>query len=113
MSMKNYSKESPDTLAAWDNVQTKLMCCGTEGSDDWRQTGLAVPNSCCKNENTSIGSSCLTGYHNEGCLSKLKSIIQDKSTVLIGVGIGIAFIQILGIVLACLLAHTIKREDGK
>lgn len=24
MSMKNYSKDSPDTLAAWDNVQTKV-----------------------------------------------------------------------------------------
>jgi len=116
-SMTNYSRDSSEK-AAWDNVQSKLMCCGTDGIDDWRQNNPpSVPNSCCRDFNNnaaSSGSSCSSGsYYQNGCLGILKSKVREKSTILIGVGIGIAFIQILGIVLACLLAATIKREDGK
>lgn len=29
---------------AWDDVQSRLRCCGVDGKDDWRGN---IPNSCC------------------------------------------------------------------
>lgn len=46
-------------------------------------------------------------------MDKLKNRIDKNAVILIGVGIGIAFIQILGIVLACYLASTIRHERHK
>jgi CD63 antigen len=42
----------------------------------------------------------------------LKERVDGNATTLIGTGIGIAFIQILGIFLACWLSAAIRREDG-
>lgn len=72
------------------------MCCGTESSRDWIQSQILIPNSCCKNydANMKTHTTCVEGYHESGCLEKLKNKIQDQSTIIIGVGIGIAFIQV-------------------
>lgn len=40
---------------------------------------------------------------------KLEERIASNSVILIGVGIGVAFVQILGIVLACWLATAIRK----
>lgn len=42
---------------------------------------------------------------------KLKQRFGNNATVLITVGISVAFIQIIGIILACWLASSIRRED--
>lgn len=44
---------------------------------------------------------------------KLKEKVDENATILIGVGIGIAFLQILGIILALYLAKTIRQERVK
>lgn len=41
---------------------------------------------------------------------KLDERIGNNAVVLIGVGIGLAFIQILGIALACWLASAIRKD---
>lgn len=40
---------------------------------------------------------------------KLEERIGSNAVILIGVGIGVAFVQILGIVLACWLASMIRK----
>lgn len=52
-------------------------------------------------------------YFQVGCLIKLRERVDSNATVLIGVGIGLAFIQVLGIALACWLAATIRKERAK
>lgn len=49
----------------------------------------------------------------EGCLEKLKDHIERNAIALIGVGLGIAFIQILGIVLSCYLATKLQYDREK
>lgn len=44
---------------------------------------------------------------------KLTDRINGNAVVLIGVGIGVAFIQVLGIGLACWLASSIRKERAK
>lgn len=54
--------------------------------------------------------SCSFLFTQVGCLGKLKERIGSNASVLITVGITVAFIQLIGIVLACWLASSIKRE---
>lgn len=49
----------------------------------------------------------------DGCLIKLKERIESNAVILIGVGIGVAFIQLLGIALAIWLAQSIRKERAK
>lgn len=47
------------------------------------------------NNNNSLPSEgCGANFYEMGCLGKLKVKVEDKSVILIGVGIGIAFIQV-------------------
>lgn len=43
---------------------------------------------------------------------KLEERVGSNAVILIGVGIGLAFIQILGIALACWLASAIRNEKA-
>ncbi|XP_015177858.1 PREDICTED: CD63 antigen isoform X1 [Polistes dominula] len=111
-SMKNYTDEDK---FAWDNVQNKLMCCGVDGPNDWSSTnayiGTLPPSCCMKMQNPcAIGS---PDVNKDGCFEKLKMRVQKGATILIGVGIGIAFVEVAGIILACCLAMAIKRETDK
>ncbi|XP_012054698.1 PREDICTED: CD151 antigen [Atta cephalotes] len=115
MAMKNTLKESIKNYTetdrqAWDNIQKKLQCCGADGPRDWIDNPAGIPSSCC-NE-TMLVCQIVTA-NTEGCFRKLEMRVQNSATVLIGVGIGIAFVEIAGIVLACCLAAAIKKENDK
>ncbi|XP_018358143.1 PREDICTED: CD63 antigen isoform X2 [Trachymyrmex cornetzi] len=109
-SMKNYTETDKQ---AWDNVQKKLQCCGVDGARDWidnvNLVGV-IPPSCCDETMTICQ---VVTANKEGCFNKLEMRVQNSATVLIGVGIGIAFVEIAGIVLACCLAAAIKKESNK
>ncbi|KAH8358052.1 hypothetical protein KR084_001209 [Drosophila pseudotakahashii] len=115
------SSNSEDTMA-WDNIQQKLMCCGVDTPADWRiSANKTLPASCCQPQfidttEMHCKNSPALGkdkYFQDGCVGKLKNRIEKNAIILIGVGIGIAFIQILGIVLACYLANSIRTERAK
>ncbi|EGI68122.1 CD63 antigen [Acromyrmex echinatior] len=48
--------------------------------------------------------------YSEGCMMKLQSAIENNAMILGGVGIGVALIQLIGVVFACCLARSIRRE---
>ncbi|EGI68525.1 CD63 antigen [Acromyrmex echinatior] len=81
-SMKNYTESDKQ---AWNNIQKKLQCCGVDGPRDW-----IIPSSCC-DETLSICQ--IVTANTEGCFSKLEMRVQNSATILIGVGIGIAFVE--------------------
>lgn len=109
-SIKNYTEA--DRLA-WDNVQKKLQCCGVDGPTDWSPANgftSSFPSSCCMHDLQVICQISSTSVYQEGCFDKLAMRVHKGATVLIGVGIGIAFVEIVGIILACCLAAAVKRE---
>ncbi|KAG5323170.1 TSN6 protein, partial [Acromyrmex heyeri] len=113
-SMKNYTETDKQ---AWNNIQKKLQCCGVDGPRDWIDNGAysagVIPSSCC-DETLSICQ--IVTANTEGCFNKLEMRVQNSATILIGVGIGIAFVEaskIAGIILACCLAAAIKKESNK
>jgi len=91
---------------AWDLVQHDLKCCGTNGSDSWTDAGVSpIPESCCVTQTTGC-----TVYHDDGCLDTFIKWVVSNIIIIGGVGIGLAFIQIFGIVISCCLAQNIRKE---
>lgn len=116
-SIKEYSNENNAEKIPWDNVQKKLKCCGVDGPTDWQ--GQNIPLSCCTEEKQqeTIQYCSENGVGNymyqRGCYEYLTIKIESNAKILVGVGIGIAFIEVIGIVLACWLAFTIKKEQSE
>lgn len=117
---RSIGRSDPDDLYAWDNVQRKLNCCGISGPADWADLSRdhVIRPSCCRPEQINQSSNDCSNsaalykdrYYQDGCLSKLKQRVGSKTSLLVVVGLGFAFLQILGIVLACWLASSIRRE---
>ncbi|XP_061934986.1 CD63 antigen [Apis cerana] len=103
-----------DIHRSWDIMQHDLQCCGIIGATDWAHVGFSdniVPNSCCKE--VPEGNKCDSNsihIHSNGCMNNLQSAIEHNALILGGVGIGIAVIQLIGVIFACCLARSIRRE---
>ncbi|KAL5005687.1 hypothetical protein ScPMuIL_016845 [Solemya velum] len=106
-SEKNYKPGN-----VWDKVQKDFNCCGIEDYKSWADSkafnGTELPNSCCNPV-----SNCTTTsptLRTQGCLNKFGAWVEDHVYIVGGVGIGLAFVQIVGIMFACCLARAIKKE---
>ncbi|XP_051518725.1 CD63 antigen-like [Myxocyprinus asiaticus] len=107
----NTSKEAQKAL---DSLQQELKCCGANSSDDWVNFSASrnsVPDSCCKNMTDNCGKGAIhdtNKIYTNGCQPALETLL-NKSMLWIAVGaLVIAFIQITGIVLACILMRAIR-----
>ncbi|KAK9880102.1 hypothetical protein WA026_008617 [Henosepilachna vigintioctopunctata] len=117
-SLHSYNESRTDRLA-WDNIQSKLKCCGVTGPKDW--PSKTRPLSCC--HPIREGAAPPQEFHcqdaiegdqilyNDGCFDELKMKAESSANVLMGVGIGIAFVEVVGILLACWLASAIKNKE--
>ncbi|KAF4533111.1 hypothetical protein B566_EDAN003831 [Ephemera danica] len=106
------------------NKAEEFKCCGVDNPSDWvtYSPGLfnatkAWPDSCClyaKNatmiKTCSFESGNTTNIFIVGCLPALEEVIKANAVKLGGAGIGIAVVQLLGVVLSCTLAKGIKQE---
>ncbi|XP_054257841.1 CD63 antigen-like isoform X2 [Macrosteles quadrilineatus] len=117
-SMGNYTQSRTDQ-SAWDTMQRKLKCCGVDGPQGW-STVFAdgnVPASCCvANVQNDPNALCRNSddsalVFQSGCYEKLKNKTKDNIVIIMGVGIGIAFVELAGVILACCLANAIKKEE--
>lgn len=120
----NYGKESAaGVTGTWNIVQHELECCGAEEYKDWMNATFSkekdsVPDSCCKDDIEGCGKGVLNmsssdaaeKIHTTGCLQKLESLVAENVAAVGGVGVGIALIQIVGVVFACCLARSIKSQ---
>ncbi|CAG0916382.1 unnamed protein product [Notodromas monacha] len=97
---------------SWDVIQTEFKCCGSSNYTDWEKNPTfqsTYPKSCCGEAGTACTASSDTLYRS-GCLDKLSDFMKDNITIIGGMGIGIAFIQLIGIVFACRLSNSIQNE---
>lgn len=107
------------TTREWDNMQQIVQCCGAYGYEDWfnYDNHNTIPESCCINElsgcanniqpDTSPDDASKTIY-TSGCIDQAINVLDDNAVIIGGVAIGLAFLEILGIVLACCLANDSK-----
>lgn len=119
--MKDFSYDAEHANAvtdAWNEAQRNFMCCGVNNYTEWKtaENPSNVPDSCCfKNQTTILdcGHDQLTSpthIYTNGCLQEFMDWVKDNIIIIGGVGIGLAFVQIVGIIIACCLARTIHKE---
>lgn len=115
-SSNNYHKSTAVTHA-WDRIQQDKECCGVNNYTDWRNnTHLkdgSVPDSCCIAYSKDCGGKVIathntTNIYTEGCAEKFLKASQITTIIVICCSVGIAILQILGIVFACSLASSVR-----
>ncbi|XP_063220881.1 CD63 antigen-like [Bacillus rossius redtenbacheri] len=117
-SMDHYNATGGSSVV-WDNTQRLFGCCGVVNASDWsdryKQQGERLPVSCCHLVVQQWGGDPCTvrsGNLNEpGCLGALKVFVAGHAATLGGIGIGIAVIQLLGLVFACSLTKNFRKRD--
>merc|ERR1712002_1178238 len=90
-------------------AQEKLKCCGIADAKDYNgkngTCGADLGVKTCHE-----GGKCTNTLYDGGCKDKFIAFVQDNMILIGGVAIGIAFIQLLGIIFACVLMRAIKGE---
>uniref|UniRef100_A0A8C6KXX3 Tetraspanin n=1 Tax=Nothobranchius furzeri TaxID=105023 RepID=A0A8C6KXX3_NOTFU len=97
---------------ALDSLQRALECCGGEG---WLENGTSVslPDSCCVRRK-GCRNPTDAGIHPQGCFRKVFSLVNDNVFHIAATVLALAFMQIGGITLACLLANKLTpRQHGR
>ncbi|KAM3859156.1 tetraspanin-7-like [Diretmus argenteus] len=123
---------------ALDSLQRALECCGAEGWRDWltsdwaiqdeafspmgNSTSVSLPDSCCVRRkgcrNRLLPSEdaeevIAAGIHPHGCFRKVFSVVNDNVFHIAATVLGLAFTQIGGIALACLLANRLAPRQHR
>ncbi|XP_050436484.1 CD63 antigen [Adelges cooleyi] len=112
--MKLYNKTTQITHI-WDKLQTTLHCCGAEKLEDWYPIlDNKLPMSCCGtrygviDHQTCSTSDPTADVFKQPCYESLSMIVRENASTLGCVAMGIAFLQMLGIVLSCSLSKSIR-----
>lgn len=111
----NYNKQKgAKQLLDW--AQSTLKCCGKSGPEDYDFKVGNITRSICGPAGNGVdschmGKDCIKGllYH-AGCKKIVVAFVKKNMYVLGGVAVGVAFIQVVGVVLACCLMRAIKRD---
>lgn len=110
-------QEYPTSVAtkqSWNIMQHELKCCGrSSGPSDWHSVfpNGTLPHTCCPD--TKPDGSCTMNSpdkYETPCLKKLEEIFIKYATLIGGVSIGIGLTQLIGVICACCLARSIRRE---
>ncbi|XP_040894327.1 CD151 antigen isoform X2 [Toxotes jaculatrix] len=121
MQQKYQQPGEESVTQAVDKLQQEFKCCGSNNFSDWRDSvwiqaadnTRLVPDSCCKTP------SDLCGHRDHpsniykvegGCILKLEDFILSQLYILGAVSIGIAFLQLVGMMFTCCLYQNLKED---
>ncbi|XP_017270254.1 tetraspanin-11 isoform X2 [Kryptolebias marmoratus] len=121
--IENYAQPGKETItSAVDRLQQDFKCCGSNNFQDWTQSvyilstqaeNRVVPDSCCK----TVTPICGVRDHPSniykvegGCITKLEQFLADHLLIIGAVGIGVACLQICGMIFTCCLYRRIKMD---
>lgn len=112
---------SEDITISWDQRQTQFECCGASNYTDWTQNLImngSVPESCCiPGDGCNVTGLALTSAEyaeniifTTGCVESLGTWVLGDIGKIIGIAVGLTFIQVVGIFLASCLAWDVKKK---
>ncbi|KAE8616071.1 hypothetical protein XENTR_v10008708 [Xenopus tropicalis] len=122
--------EDEEKADALDDIQRALHCCGVHSYQDWfespwsleqleqhqsfgEHSNNSVPSSCCQVRRGCRNNPLLPGapgIHWDGCFKKVCDFVSDNMFYIATSALGLALIQVVGIVLTCLLAAKIPNS---
>lgn len=131
---KYYSTQDTanSVTVAWNALMAELKCCGVNNYTDFEQaimwqanksSSVLVPEACCTLKGDPMkfvpeDDTCLASpnrensYYLTGCYGRLKNWVEDHANLLMGIGIGVAALELLGMLFAfclcCSLGQKIK-----
>ncbi|CAM9468205.1 CD151 antigen-like [Lampetra fluviatilis] len=121
--VENYQQDQQDRVtSAVDKLQQEFKCCGSKNYQDWASSRYIrsaasndrlVPDSCCKTRTPSCGKRTHPSniYNVEGgCITKLEKFLSDHLLIIGAVGIGVACLQVLGMIFTCCLYRKLKSD---
>jgi len=115
-------KASKGMSIAVDWFQQTVKCCGASGPGDWKTSYWytsnnstnknPVPESCCKVKAKGCNAAGKTdSIFAEGCITAGKAYAVKNMKLIGGVGVGIAVIELFGIVFAMWLCCAFRRDE--
>uniref|UniRef100_A0A1L8DJK5 Tetraspanin n=2 Tax=Nyssomyia neivai TaxID=330878 RepID=A0A1L8DJK5_9DIPT len=104
---------------AVDFMQSVLECCGVHGREDWEgiltpanttdiSKEIVLPESCCEIHFAGEHESECTWF-TDGCFNQMNFVISQSAMLIATGATTVAFVQILGVICAFMLAKTIRR----
>lgn len=125
--LTNYPGNNTTTEQAWDFIQRNMFCCGWSGKEDW-SGNMAIVNSSqllfpcsCQNFTLSPNSSSDSGFceagsnpwpvFEVGCSESVEAWLRTNIWVILGVCLGVAFIELLGMILSICLCKNVGAVD--
>lgn len=91
-----------------NTIQSTFQCCGVESPEDYPNV---IPWSCC---NKKEGEFCSSGEaFRDGCANEIKKVLKFVGEALGGLAIGIAGVELLGIIFALCLANSIRNTERR
>ncbi|KAM4845742.1 CD82 antigen [Thomomys bottae] len=136
--IKNYDANSTDSLQeAWDYVQNQVKCCGWVSARNWTEneelmshSEITFPCSCEDTEEDNDRLARKGFCHSQttnsteggndpdqwpvyqiGCMEKVQAWLQENLGIILGVCVGVAVIELLGMFLSICLCQRIHSED--
>ncbi|KAM8893391.1 CD82 antigen-like [Spinachia spinachia] len=126
--LDDYPGSNPPTQQAWDFIQRNMACCGWTGRHDWAGNPVVVNSSqllfpcSCHNASAAPGnSSSDSGFceaptpdwpvYEAGCSASVESWLLTNIGVVLGICLGVAVIELLGMILSICLCRNVHAEE--
>lgn len=125
--IENYTGQNKTAEQAWDYLQRTMQCCGWLGSEDWDVNHMMKNSSenlySCSCHNASLQPFNVTdsGFcsdasnklpiYEKGCMDKVGSWLFTNYGIILGICLGVAVIELLGMILSMGLCKTVHQED--
>jgi len=106
-----FQQNKPDFKKLWAEMESKWECCGFEGPNDYENATIELHSSCCPKSVPEH--ECRLGnkqHYTQGCYSVFLDRVRSAVGAIGGAAIGIAVIELIGVMFACCLASAIKKE---
>ncbi|XP_072551478.1 CD82 molecule b isoform X2 [Salminus brasiliensis] len=122
-----YTGQNRTSEHAWDYLQKTVQCCGWTGPSNWTEnvwiknsTQTLYPCSC-RNESipgtelqeTGLCQSLVPEWpvYTKGCISSVEDWLLSNCGVILGVCVGVAVLELLGMILSMCLCKSVHQED--
>lgn len=123
----NYTGQNKTTEHAWDLIQKTMKCCGWTGPGNWSENTL-IKNSTLKLHSCSCRNDSLPGsevrefglcehlsaqppVYETGCKTSVEKWLMDNCGIILGICIGVAVVELLGMILSMCLCKSVVQED--